>query len=545
MTKVLVFESDAQFAQSLVSGLAAYGCATKVVEDGEAGIVEAEQNKPDLILLSIELPRMNGFSVCNKLKRSSGVKDVPLILLSSEATDETFEQHRRLRTHAEDYVHKPISVEQLVARIRPFVQLSAAEGAAAVEIDDVVIEEDLVDAADDVDAETEEAFGNLMGPPSKAPPPPSRIPPPPAAASATSAPSDLGELRLDESEGLKVAPDEEVVQIDSVEPPEIEEIEPLAAGPTGPSPELLAELEQLRGRVSSLERDLGTANEAAADLAGQKDQLAQKKEAELTLLQRELDELREKMASNQGGNAREFLDLREQLNKKEKEILDVRDQLTSREKEVVKLNDSNIGLEREKVELGERLRELENTRAALEKTRDALTDDKAQANKRADDFKSKSERLTEELETRTGELRTARETHENAMVQRDAETAALREDHKNQLREAADKAAEAQKLAVEQATLAESERGQAAREAALAAAATEAHAAQLAAIATREGELKSEQDAKLAALHRANEEALRKLKAEHQHLSEEAAQAAADRLAARERELLDEKTAAL
>ena len=57
---------------------------------------------------------MNGFSVCNKLKRDAAFKDVPLIIMSSESTEETFEQHRRLRTRAEDYVHKPIGFDALL-----------------------------------------------------------------------------------------------------------------------------------------------------------------------------------------------------------------------------------------------------------------------------------------------------------------------------------------------------------------------------------------------------------------------------------------------
>jgi DNA-binding response OmpR family regulator len=75
----------------------------------------AASDKPDLILLSIELPRMNGFSVCNKLKKDPALKDVPLIIMSSESSDDTFEQHRKLRTRAEDYVHKPIAFGELLS----------------------------------------------------------------------------------------------------------------------------------------------------------------------------------------------------------------------------------------------------------------------------------------------------------------------------------------------------------------------------------------------------------------------------------------------
>ena len=66
---------------------------------------------------------MNGFSVCNKLKKDPALKDVPLIIMSSESSDETFEQHRKLRTRAEDYVHKPIAFGELLAHIQPFVPL--------------------------------------------------------------------------------------------------------------------------------------------------------------------------------------------------------------------------------------------------------------------------------------------------------------------------------------------------------------------------------------------------------------------------------------
>ena len=219
MTNVLVFESDSDFAKTLQTGLGTLGCATTVVDDAEQGMKMAESQRPDLILLSIELPRMNGFSVCNKLKRNAALKDVPLIIMSSDSTDEPFEQHKRLRTRAEDYLHKPISVDQLVERIRSFVPLQSP---AAEEGDDLVIEDEIeieeaieLDAEGDVDndmeALTEAAFGAITSP-SKAPPPPPRPasvappapvadlrPPPPTRAGASSA-SAADSAELDEAD---------------------------------------------------------------------------------------------------------------------------------------------------------------------------------------------------------------------------------------------------------------------------------------------------------------------------------------------------------
>src|SRR5687768_5705765 len=109
---------------------------------------------------------MNGFSVCNKLKRDPALKEVPLIIMSSESSEETFEQHRRLRTRAEEYVHKPISLDDLVGRIQPFVALvkktptandsPPASEAAIVLDEDIEIEDaEVVETTDSADVEVE------------------------------------------------------------------------------------------------------------------------------------------------------------------------------------------------------------------------------------------------------------------------------------------------------------------------------------------------------------------------------------------------------
>src|ERR1700704_2651939 len=142
--KVLVFESDATFAGELRNELTKLGCAVQVVDDGNAGLQQASSAKPDLILLSIELPRMNGFSVCNKLKKDPSLKDVPLIIMSSESSDETFEQHPKLRTRAEDYVHKPIAFGELLQHIQAFVKLGSPNISAMPPSDGGIVIEDEV-----------------------------------------------------------------------------------------------------------------------------------------------------------------------------------------------------------------------------------------------------------------------------------------------------------------------------------------------------------------------------------------------------------------
>src|ERR1700753_3494197 len=141
-TKVLVFESDVAFAGELRNELGHLGCATTVVDDGNVGLQQAAAEKPDLILLSIELPRMNGFSVCNKLKKDPNLKDVPLIIMSSESSDETFEQHKKLRPRGGDYAKKPVAFGELPQHIQGFVTLGApaagGEAEGAIVIDDEI-----------------------------------------------------------------------------------------------------------------------------------------------------------------------------------------------------------------------------------------------------------------------------------------------------------------------------------------------------------------------------------------------------------------------
>ena len=142
-TKVLVFEHDAAFATELRRELSKLGCAVNVVDDGNAGLAQASSDRPDLILLSIELPRMNGFSVCNKLKKDPGLKEVPLIIMSSESSEETFEQHKKLRTRAEDYVHKPIAFGELLQHMRSFVPDLGNGDGGGLSSDDIVIDDDV------------------------------------------------------------------------------------------------------------------------------------------------------------------------------------------------------------------------------------------------------------------------------------------------------------------------------------------------------------------------------------------------------------------
>src|SRR5262249_94271 len=84
IARVLLVENDQGFAGGLRDALVRLDCAVHITDDANAGIQAASEEKPDIILVSVELPSMGGFAICNKLKRDQGLRAVPLILMSTD-----------------------------------------------------------------------------------------------------------------------------------------------------------------------------------------------------------------------------------------------------------------------------------------------------------------------------------------------------------------------------------------------------------------------------------------------------------------------------
>ncbi|MBM4360341.1 MAG: response regulator [Deltaproteobacteria bacterium] len=148
MTKVLIFESDHAFAVELRTELSMLGCTVQVFKEGNTGLAAASQSRPDLVMISADLRPMNGFSICNKLKKEPALQTVPVILMSTDQADEAFEQHKKLRWRADEYVRKPIPMPELVARVRALIPLSGSSSLAPTRI--------VADAADEGDEAAEE-----------------------------------------------------------------------------------------------------------------------------------------------------------------------------------------------------------------------------------------------------------------------------------------------------------------------------------------------------------------------------------------------------
>lgn len=111
--KILIIEDEKQIARFLELELKHEGYVVDIAYDGRGGLRKVEDHIPDLILLDIMLPEIDGLEVCRKIRQFS---EVPIIMLT--ARDETTDMVMGLDIGADDYITKPFIIEVLLARVR-------------------------------------------------------------------------------------------------------------------------------------------------------------------------------------------------------------------------------------------------------------------------------------------------------------------------------------------------------------------------------------------------------------------------------------------
>jgi two-component system, OmpR family, response regulator MprA len=114
---VLVVDDDARIVAALKRALHYEGCSVDVALDGPAALASAASRPPDLVLLDLMLPGIDGVEVCRRLRAAD---DVPILMLT--ARDATSERVRGLDSGADDYVVKPFAYEELMARVRALLR---------------------------------------------------------------------------------------------------------------------------------------------------------------------------------------------------------------------------------------------------------------------------------------------------------------------------------------------------------------------------------------------------------------------------------------
>jgi two-component system alkaline phosphatase synthesis response regulator PhoP len=122
--KILVVDDENYILHILDFSLGAEGYEVITAEDGEAAVRKAKEQRPDLIVLDVMMPKMDGFEACRMIKRDPDLSTTPVILLSAKARD--IDQKQGYEAGADDYITKPFSPGRLVDRVQGLLRTNAS-----------------------------------------------------------------------------------------------------------------------------------------------------------------------------------------------------------------------------------------------------------------------------------------------------------------------------------------------------------------------------------------------------------------------------------
>ena len=126
--KILIVDDDANIAELISLYLAKECFDTRIAGDGESALQAVQAYRPDLILLDLMLPDIDGYQVCREVRAGS---DIPIIMLSAKG--EVFDKVLGLELGADDYMEKPFDSKELVARVKAVLRRYKTQAAPAAE----------------------------------------------------------------------------------------------------------------------------------------------------------------------------------------------------------------------------------------------------------------------------------------------------------------------------------------------------------------------------------------------------------------------------
>jgi DNA-binding response OmpR family regulator/chromosome segregation ATPase len=467
--RILVVEAETDFADQIRTALEPYNLVVEVTGDGTDGLQRAKGDPPDLILLCVELPNMSGYSICNKLKKNPELKRIPLVIMSKDATPDIFEQHKKLKTRAEDYLIKPFPMDDLLGKMDALLGLEADPGA--------------------IGQSTTREYGEQPS----APPPP---PPAPGVPVATVAEDDedLEEIEVTEEDMEEEAGEpldgplgeETDAAFDSLEMPAGKKEgagmelllpseaahedgmrtkgEPVTAPPVEALPlddgENSIELEtrslaqkMLEGEVegASIQPVETTEEQSSDDELAQPDLPAPPK-VDLVAdgkLRRQLEELEDEnrrlndelqsaksRASESAGPVsrdKELLNLREVINKKEKEALDLKDDINSKERQILDHKDKVRELERKVRDMDEQALGVEREMLSANERLTALQEDKEKLQEREKGIKARLSEAKDEIDKAYAEIDGLKKKNQQDAEAAQSERLKLEQEHEEEV----------------------------------------------------------------------------------------------------------------
>jgi CheY-like chemotaxis protein len=466
--RVLLIDTDSTFHELLARLLAPYAIGVYPVSDGSDGLRMVAEIDPELLFISVELPDKAGYAICNKAKRNVA-RNIPVVLATASVPPSDLQQHRKIKTHADAYIDKRAdSPETILRKIDELINLGPP-----VEDVPVEFEGELNVEAEDIHFDDEPASVRYVG----------ASPPPPVPSHAEVDPGIDAETEavfaglVDENEETS-AP----VEQEGTEPSEGFEEAQATGVRTAPSfddGEASPDMTAQEGLDLTMMEGAAEATGRGAELDG--DTRLAEYEEEIERLRAELEEARRAPAQpTQFSREREFLNLREVINRKEKEILDLREEVDTKDRAILGGRDKIRELDRKVRDSDEKLLNIEGSLVTANESLAALKLDKEKAAEREKGLKGR-------IELAQAQLRKADEEFENLKKRSAAEVASLSGELAAKKREldAARKEA-AERLAALEAQ----------HEAAL----KKAESDRVVALAARERALGDERDAQLAAL---------------------------------------------
>jgi len=484
---LLCVEPDKDAFQVLSTTLAPHGFEITNITNGDDAVEWGRNNLPALIIVSVE-PKKVGYAICNKLKRSSDLKNIPLILTSSEEVPAKFEQHKTFKLRADEYIFKPFDTEDLCRKVDKLVGLGVPVASSTDEIflsSDLLSSEIAIEADDIVDEsriptpppvsppaggavveiEAESSDSSALGPGldaifdkeaqaafdaleiheqptvnSQAPGPLDEKPETWDEQAATSvAPSGLvSELLAPTSEPDPSRGAGTVRMMPGMAPPfdPLEDLPPALLPETEldippgvlrePSAEAGAPPEPDAVNATSVESlGLGDAPEGLlADLQERIHNLENDKRR----LQGELEESNGRLQAQPFHKERDLLGLRETINRKEKDLLDLRDALDARERQMLDHKDRIREHERARRDLEEKMLAMEKSLVYASERVTALGQDKDRAVERERALKVRLDDNHIELAKAQDELESLRKRLATAEDRARAEIEKIRQD---------------------------------------------------------------------------------------------------------------------
>jgi two-component system response regulator MprA len=134
-SRILVVDDDARLAASLRRALAYEGHAVEVAADGPAALIAARDRPPDLVVLDVMLPGIDGIEVCKRLRAGS---DLPILMLT--ARDAISDRVAGLDAGADDYLVKPFAYDELLARVRALLRRREPAGREVLHCADLLMD---------------------------------------------------------------------------------------------------------------------------------------------------------------------------------------------------------------------------------------------------------------------------------------------------------------------------------------------------------------------------------------------------------------------